>query len=218
MMSDGSIRGLLPGFEPAVRRVLKDVGEFRLVELEPDGQRAVEYSKEVQEAFDQAFYGVSDARDRITRPQDRVKLARALYHLYLEARDGASAGGFGFAPKIAETLGRMIVEAMRADDVECDINSCASSFKAALRSVAAANSRLPHKRRSWLRPEAEAIIEGQAIFLETGERPTKSAIRAVMERHGITFSKKRASGKMAGNLRPRRTAESRRSNAIPRLL
>ena len=37
----------------------------------------------------------------------------------------------------------MIVEAMQADDVESAINSCASSFKAALRSVAAANSVLP---------------------------------------------------------------------------
>ena len=196
-MSDtigGVIRGLLPGFETDVRCVVKDVGEFRLVEL-VDGQRAVEYSKEVQEAFDQAFYGVSDARDRNTKPQDRVNLARALYHLYLETRDGASAGGFGFAPKMAETLGRMIVKAMQEDDVECAIDSCANSFKAALRNVAAANSLLPHKRRSWLRPQAEAIIEGQTIFLETGERPTKSAIRAVIERHGITFSKKRASAK-----------------------
>ena len=197
-MSDiigGVIRGLLPGFEPAVRCVLKDIGQFRLVELEPDGERAVECSKAVQEAFDQGFYGVSDARDGITRPQDRVNLARALYHLYLEARDGASAGGFGFAPKIAETLGRMIAEAMQADDVESAINSCASSFKAALRGVAAANSRLPHKRRSWLRPEAEAIIEGQTIFLETGERPTKNAIRAAMEKHGTVFRGRNAASK-----------------------
>ena len=197
MMSEvvgGVIRGLLPGFETDVRCVVKDVGEFRLVEL-VDGQRAVEYSKEVQEAFDQAFYGVSDARDRITKPQDRVRLSRALFHLFLEVRDGASAGGFGFAPKIAETLGRMIVEAMQANDVESAINSCASSFKAALRNVAAANSRLPHKRRSWLRPEAEAIIEGQTIFLETGERPTKSGIRAVMEKHGTVFRGKNAASK-----------------------
>jgi hypothetical protein len=193
-MKSEVVRGLLPGFEPAVRCVVKDVGEFRLVEL-VDGQRAVEYSKEVQEAFDQAFYRVSDARDRITKPQDRVRLSRALFHLFLEVRHGASAGGFGFAPKIAETLGRMIVEAMQANDVEVAINGCASRFKAALRGIASANSVLTHKRGSWLRPEAEAIIEGQTIFLETGERPTKSAIRALMERHGITFSKKRARAK-----------------------
>ena len=78
----------------------------------------------------------------------------------------------------------MIVKAMQEDDVESAINSCASTFKTALRGVAAANSLLPHKRRSWLRPEAIAIIEGQTIFLETGERPTKGAIRAVMEKHG----------------------------------
>jgi hypothetical protein len=43
MMSEvvgGVIRGLLPGFETDVRCVVKDVGEFRLVEL-VDGQRAV---------------------------------------------------------------------------------------------------------------------------------------------------------------------------------
>jgi hypothetical protein len=95
-----------------------------------------------------------------------------------------------------DLLGRMIVEVMQATDVEVAINGCASSFKAVLGGVASAvNSVLPHKRRSWLRPEAIAIIEGQTIFLETGERPTKSAIRAVMERHGITFSKKRARAK-----------------------
>ena len=32
-MSDVRIRGLLPGFEPAVRCVLKDVGEFRLAPI-----------------------------------------------------------------------------------------------------------------------------------------------------------------------------------------
>jgi hypothetical protein len=101
----------------------------------------------------------------------------------------------GFAPKIEETLGRIIVKAMQADDVECAIDSCASIFKAALRSVAAAKGLLPHKRRSWLRAEAEAIIEGQTIFLETGERPTKSAIRAVMEGYGTVFSKKHASAR-----------------------
>ena len=90
-MSDdgGVIRGLLRGFERPVRCVLLDVGEFRLVEL-VDGERAVEYSEKVQEAFDQAFYRVSDARDGISTPHDRVALARALYHLYLEARDGVS--------------------------------------------------------------------------------------------------------------------------------
>jgi hypothetical protein len=191
----GVVRGLLPGFETDVRCVVKDVGEFRLVEL-VDGRRVVEYSKEVQEAFDQAFYRVSDARDGITKPQDRVRLTRALFHLFLEAReDGASAGGFGFAPKIAETLGRMIVEAMQANDVESAITSCASSFKAALRGVATANSVLPHKRRSWLRPEAEAIIEGHTIFLETGERPTKSAIRAIMEKHLTVFRGRNAASK-----------------------
>jgi hypothetical protein len=118
-----------------------------------------------------------------------------LFHLFLEARSGASAGGFGFAPKKAETLGRMIVEAMQANDVESAINGCASTFKAALRGVAAANSVLPHKRRSWLRSEAIAIIEGQTIFLETGERPTKSAIRAVMEKHGTVFRGRNAASK-----------------------
>jgi hypothetical protein len=78
-MSDdgGVIHGLLRGFERPVRCVLLDVGEFRLVEL-VDGERAVEYSEKVQEAFDQAFYRVSDARDRISTPHDRVALARAL--------------------------------------------------------------------------------------------------------------------------------------------
>jgi hypothetical protein len=64
-MSDdgGVIHGLLRGFERPVRCVLLDVGEFRLVEL-VDGERAVEYSEKVQEALDQAFYRVSDARDQ----------------------------------------------------------------------------------------------------------------------------------------------------------
>ena len=84
---------------------------------------------------------------------------------------------------------------MQADDVECAIDSCASIFKAALRCVAAANGLLPHKRGWWLKPEAVAIIEGHIIFLETGERPTKSAIRAVMEGHGTVFPKKHASAK-----------------------
>jgi hypothetical protein len=159
------IRGLLPGFEPPARRVLKDVGEFKLVEL-VGGQRVVEYSEEVQQAFAQAFYRVSDARDGVTQPHDRIRLSRALYHLYLEARDGMHDGGF--APKIVETLGKAIVTAMQAADVECAINTCASTFRAALRGVAAANGLLPHKRDSWLKPEAIAIIEGHTILLSTG--------------------------------------------------
>jgi hypothetical protein len=35
-------------------------------------------------------------------------------------------------------------------------------------------------------------VEGERIFRETGERPTKAAIRAAMEAQGIVFDKRHA--------------------------
>ena len=91
-----------------------------------------------------------------------------------------------------------MVEVMQAPDVECGIDSCAAMFRAALRSVAVANGALRDKHSQRKRkPKAEvvAILEGERIFRETGERPSKSGIRAAMENLGIVFSKKHARAK-----------------------
>ena len=83
-----------PGFDDDGRRVIKDVGEFKLVEMWfPGGPQIVEYSSEIRAALDQARFFISDARDGITTPHDRVMLAGALYSLYLAAHYGLDTPG-----------------------------------------------------------------------------------------------------------------------------
>ena len=104
----------------------------------------------------------------------------------------------GFAPKMRETLGRTIVKAMQAEDVECAIDSCAATFKAALRSVAVASGALRDKHKQRKRkpkPEVVAILEGAENFPRDRRAPNKSAIRAAMESQGIVFAKKHARAK-----------------------
>ena len=183
-----------PGFDDDGRRVIKDVGEFKLVEMWfPGGPRIVEYSKEVRDALDQARFRISDA-DGITKPHERVNLAAALFGLYIAAREGLNNPGLAF--RLRDTLGAAILKAMLAPDVECGIDSCAATFRAALRNVAVASGALPDKAQTPLglkhgrrkpKPEVVAILESERIFRETGERPRKAAIRAAMESHGITF-------------------------------
>jgi hypothetical protein len=118
-------------------------------------------------------------------------LSSAIYDVYIEARDGSNhAGG---SQKALETLGKTFLKAMQAQDVECAIETCAATIKAALRSVAVASGALhgKHSQRK-LKPEAVAVLEGHRIFHATGERPTKTAIREAMERQGIAFDKKHA--------------------------
>ena len=185
-----------PGFDDDGRRVIKDVGEFKLVEMWfPAGPQIVEYSSEIRAALDQARFFISDARE-ITTPDDRVMLAGALYGLYLEAREGFSNPRL--ASKLRETLGKAMVKAMHSPDAECGIDRCAATVRAALRSVAVASGALRDKhsqRKRKPKPEVVAILEGKRIFRETGERPSKSEIRAAMENLGIVFSKKHARAK-----------------------
>ena len=185
------------GFDEAGRHVLNDVGEFKLVEMWfPGGPQIVEYSSEIRVALDQARFFISDARDGITTPHERVMLASALYSLYIAARDGLNHPWF--ASRLRETLGKAIVEVMQARDVECAIDSCAAMFRAALRSVAVASGALLDKhsqRRRKPKPEVVAILEGERIFRETGERPSKSKIRAAMESQGIVFKGKNAASR-----------------------
>ena len=71
------------GFDDDGRRVIKDVGEFRLVEMWfPGGPIIVEYSKEIRAALAKARYRISD-RDGITTPHERAMLAAALNSLIL---------------------------------------------------------------------------------------------------------------------------------------
>ena len=78
-----------PGFDDDGRRVIKDVGEFRLVEMWfPGGPIIVEYSKEIRAALTRARFRISEARDKITTPDERASLAAALFSLYIDAREG----------------------------------------------------------------------------------------------------------------------------------
>jgi hypothetical protein len=184
-----TVFGWPTGFDDSGRRVINDVGEFRLVEIWfPGGPQVVEYSDEIRAALDQARLRISDA-DWITKPHERVKLSRALYSLYFATRYGLNDSWFG--SKLRETLGEAMVKATQARDVECAMESCAATVKAALRCVALRRG----QRKRKPKPEVFAILEGERIFRETGERPSKSGIRAAMENLGIVFSKKCASAK-----------------------
>ena len=186
-----------PGFDDDGRRVIKDGGEFKLVEMWfPGGPQIVEYSSEIRTALDQARFFISDARDGITTPHDRAMLAGALYSLYLAAHYGLNDPWF--TSKLPGALGKAMVEVMRAPDVECGIDSCAAMFRAALRSVAVTSGALRDKhsqRKRKPKPEVVAILEGERIFRETGERPSKSKIRAAMESQGIVFRGKNAASR-----------------------
>jgi hypothetical protein len=182
-----------PGFDDNGRRVIKDVGEFRLVEWFPGGPIIVEYSKEIRAALTKARFRISEARDKITTPDERAMLAGALFSLYIDAREGLDNPRL--ASRLRDTLGVAILEAMQAQDVECAIEGCGAKFRAALRSIAVASGALRDKhsqRKRKPKPEVVAIQEGGRIFRETQERPTKTAIRAAMEAQGIVFDKRHA--------------------------
>ena len=149
--------------------MIKDVGEFRLVEIWfSGGPQVIEYSAEMQVALDQASFYISDARDGITTPHERFMLASALFSLYIEAREGLDRGQW-LASKLRETLGKAMVKAMQARDVECAIDSCAATVRAALRCVALASGTLHQRQGKRKRkPEVVAILEGARIFRETG--------------------------------------------------
>ena len=173
--------------------MIKDVGEFKLVEVWfPGGPIIVEYSKEIRAALTKARFRISEARDGTT-PHERANLAAALFSLYVDAREGLNNPRL--ASRLRDTLGVAILKVMQAQDVECAIDSCTATFRAALRNVAVASGALRDKhsqRKRKPKPEVVAILEGGRIFRETGERPTKAAIRAAMEAQGIVFDKRHA--------------------------
>jgi hypothetical protein len=175
------------GFDENWRHVLKDVGEFRLVEMwRPGGPQHVENRDDVQEAFDQGVFGISDARDGATTPKERARLAMILKTImqgYFERKS---------TPEAARQLGYLMMIAGLDDDREAGINTLANRFKTALRSVLLNSDLLPGGKDRKLKPEAAAILEGARIFKETGERPTKSAIKAAMEAKGYIFKGKNA--------------------------
>jgi len=76
------------GFDERGRHVLNDVGEFRLVEMwYPGGPRVVEYREDIQDAFDRAFFCVSDAH-AATEPAKRVWLAKIVHAFAFWATSG----------------------------------------------------------------------------------------------------------------------------------
>jgi hypothetical protein len=186
------------GFDEKGRNVLNDVGEFRLVEMwYSGGPRVVECRGDVQAAFDQALFCVSDARHGVTKPAERVKLSSVLYSLHNGVLNGKNSASFSYVFELTDLLGNMLVKAMRANDVEVGVNTLASTLKAALRCVAIASGRLPDKdgQKRKLKPEAVAILEGRKFFESTAHLPTKSAIRAAMEAQKIVFRGKNAESK-----------------------
>jgi hypothetical protein len=193
-MSGGSLLGdpRPEGFDDRGRHVLNDVGEFRLVEMwAPGGERVIECREDIQAALDQALFCISDARDGVSTPGKRVRLAGALDRIREAAIHGKAA------LSATETLGLEIDLAIHGPDVEIEINTLAAELKAAMRSVAIANGRLPGKdgKKRKLKPEAVAILEARRIFETTGDRPTKSAIRAAMGTQGMVFKGRNAPSK-----------------------
>jgi hypothetical protein len=129
------------GFDDDGRRVIKDVGEFRLVEMWfPGGPIIVEYSKEIRAALTKARFRISEARDKITTPHERANLAAVLFSLYVDAREGLNNPRL--ASRLRDTLGVAILEALQAQDVECAIEGCGAKFRAALRSIAVVSGAL----------------------------------------------------------------------------
>jgi hypothetical protein len=127
----GSLLGDHPrseGFDERGRHVLNDRGEFRLVEMwYPGGARVVEYREDIKDAFDRAFFGVSEAR-AATDPAKRVGLAKivhAFVDCYLHDKSAKEA---------AEAFGREILVAIHAADIEADIRSLTNRLTSALRS------------------------------------------------------------------------------------
>jgi hypothetical protein len=182
-LPEGSLlTGWPEGFDESGRHVLNDVGEFRLVEMwRPGGPRIVEYSGEVQAAFDRAYFCVSDAHG-VTKPAERMKLAHLMHSMVEAFLSGIPANG------AAQTLGREILIAMHDDDVEQGIRSLANKFLAALRSEAIARGRMrdKHGKLRKMKWEAAAIIEGGKIFERTGKRPRQRAILKALNVRGYT--------------------------------
>lgn len=178
------------GFDENGRHVLKDLGEFRLVEMwAPGGPQVVEYRDDVQAALDQAILRVSDARDGITTPQERVRLASILKTMMHGAVEGKST------PDAARAFGVQMMVAGLADNREDGINEFASRLKAASRTVLLTSELLPRSKARELKAEAAAILEGERIFRETGQRPTKSKIRSAMEAKGYRYGGKNAASR-----------------------
>jgi hypothetical protein len=176
------------GFDKNGRHVLNDVGEFRLAEMwGPGGPRVVEYRKDVQDAFDRAFFGVSDAY-RATEPAKRIRLAKILHAFVDCSLHGKSA------KEPAEELGIEILIAIHAEDIEADIRSFTNRLTSALRSEAIARGRMRDKQGNLrkMKVEAAAILEAAKIFEQTGERPRRRAIMKALKAQGYDFHGKNA--------------------------
>jgi hypothetical protein len=204
-ITGGSLLGDHPkpeGFDDRGRHVLNDVGEFRLVEMwYPGGPRVVEYREDIQDAFDRAFFGVSEAH-AATDPAKRVGLAKII-HAFVDCYLYGRA-----AKEAAEAFAREVLIALHAEDIEADIRSLTNRLTSALRSEAIARGRMRDKQGNLrkMKVEAAAILEAAKIFEQTGGRPRKRAIMKALKALGYDFQGKGGGG-LAGGLPLCRTLE-----------
>jgi hypothetical protein len=181
--SGSLLTGWPDGFDEYGRHVFNDVGEFQLVELYyAGGPRVVEYSDNVKAALDRYLFSVSEASTSTT-PEERVALCRAIWILHKDNRSLAESH------VAARILNAALKKALKAPDVEIELNTLAGTLRAAMRSVALLEMKLASSPPQ-LKPEAAAILEGAKIFRRTNRRPRQRAIVKACERQGHIYGGK----------------------------
>jgi hypothetical protein len=174
------LTGWPEGFDARGRNVLDDVGEFQLVELYyPGGPRIVEYSPPIKAALDRYLFSVSEASTCST-PEERIELARAFWILHEDNRSLAESD------VAARILNAALKKAMKAGDVEVELNTLAGTLRAAMRSVAALENKLSSSPMK-VKVEAAAILEGGRIFQKRAKRPRQREIIRACERNGYIY-------------------------------
>ena len=210
-----------PGFEDEGKRLVKECEEFKAYELlEPKGMMIVERSAAIEESLFACFFRINEDRQNGKRSNKSERMAWAITMLRLanftKSGDGFSKDEYGKAPplfgiegrggtsvacRIAHTIGNSVLSLHDAspDQLDGAIEDCAALFKNALRAYVTYSGLRPDGRIEGIGSnpprEAQLVLEGERIFLETLSRPTKPAIRKALESKGFRFKGKDQAGK-----------------------
>lgn len=203
-------RPAVPGYESG-RRLIAECDEFKLFEHhKPGGPRSVERSPQVEAAYLKAVFRKNDDREKTnsTKLELRLSWAAALRDLASFTDFNAPAlfespptaaniccveGSKHVAVSLARTIGARLISLSKESDIEQAIEDCLPIFKAALLGYAREQSLIVDKKQQFRFSVDEAILmNAEALFYRTGERPRKSDVRDVLESIGYKYSPRNA--------------------------
>ncbi|TAG09502.1 MAG: hypothetical protein EAZ42_06560 [Verrucomicrobia bacterium] len=187
------------GFENGGKRLIAECPEFSLWEkYDALGEEILEISDSIKNILTKISRGINDADDF----DERIKLSTALSHLAGHAQtlpsaklsleqftrlDPWSYGNARLSGELAETLGKQILAVISSTDPKQKAEECVGKFRNALDMLIRENS-----AQYVFATEHLLIRVAMSQFFSSRIRPSKSSVRAGVERLGVSYRGKNA--------------------------